>query len=199
MHHHSPQPTAISLLHTVFADGRFLYADERIHQFTADAEKAVHLQIKYGAPVIKVLASGGVLSPLDSPTSEQVSIEELRVIVGPRTWRMSKWRRMRKTFAAFARRSRLGCIRLSMGRSSIKPAADFMKSHGIVMVPTVFVVEESMEADMKMHFLEYVITKVNALGRTHFPSFQLALHSGVTIAASSGHSYAPGTGTVTMR
>src|SRR5690348_1185449 len=47
----------------------------------ADAEKAVHLQIKYGARVIKVLASGGVLSPLDSPTSEQVSLEELRAIV----------------------------------------------------------------------------------------------------------------------
>ena len=47
----------------------------------ADAEKAVHLQIKYGARVIKVLASGGVLSPLDSPTAEQVSPEELRVIV----------------------------------------------------------------------------------------------------------------------
>ena len=75
-------------------------------------------------------------------------------------------------------------------------AADFMKSHGIVMVPTVFVVEESIENGAKMHFPEYVITKVNALGKTHFPSFQLALHSGVTIAAGSDHSYAPGTGTV---
>ncbi len=38
-----------------------------------DAEKAVHLQLKYGAGVIKILASGGVLSPLDSPDAEQVS------------------------------------------------------------------------------------------------------------------------------
>jgi imidazolonepropionase-like amidohydrolase len=37
---------------------------------------------------------------------------------------------------------------------------------------------------------------VNALAKTHFPSFQLALRSGVTIAAGSDHSYAPGTGTV---
>ena len=47
----------------------------------ADAEKAVHLQIKYGAQVIKALASGGVISPLGSPTAEQLSLEELRVIV----------------------------------------------------------------------------------------------------------------------
>lgn len=47
----------------------------------ADAEKAVHLQIKYGAKVIKIMASGGVGSPLDSPTAEQLSPEEMRVIV----------------------------------------------------------------------------------------------------------------------
>ncbi|MGH9702259.1 MAG: amidohydrolase family protein, partial [Candidatus Acidiferrales bacterium] len=47
----------------------------------ADAEQAVHLQIKYGAKVIKILASGGVGSPLDSPAAEQVSPEEMKVIV----------------------------------------------------------------------------------------------------------------------
>lgn len=47
----------------------------------ADAEKAVHLQLKYGARVIKILASGGVLSPLDSPDAVQVSPEELKQIV----------------------------------------------------------------------------------------------------------------------
>lgn len=47
----------------------------------ADAEQAVHLQIKYGAKVIKMLASGGVGSPLDSPTAEQISPEEMRVVV----------------------------------------------------------------------------------------------------------------------
>jgi imidazolonepropionase-like amidohydrolase len=34
------------------------------------------------------------------------------------------------------------------------------------------------------------------LAKTHFPSFQLALHSGVTIAAGSDQSYEPGHGTV---
>jgi imidazolonepropionase-like amidohydrolase len=65
-----------------------------------------------------------------------------------------------------------------------------------VFVPTVFVVEESVANGVKMHFPEYVIIKVNALAKTHFPSFQLGLRSGVTIAAGSDHSYGPGTGTV---
>lgn len=38
--------------------------------------------------------------------------------------------------------------------------------------------------------------KVRALAKTHFPSFQLALRSGVTIAAGSDRSYEPGKGTV---
>jgi imidazolonepropionase-like amidohydrolase len=162
----------------------------------ADAEKAVHLQIKYGARVIKVLASGGVLSPLDSPTSEQVSLEELRAIVQQAHMAHVK-------VAAHAENIRSIRSSLEAGVDSIEhaseldqAAADFMKSHNIVMVPTVFVVDESVANGQKMHFPEYVIVKVNALAKTHFPSFQLALHTGLTIAAGSDHSYAPGTGTV---
>jgi imidazolonepropionase-like amidohydrolase len=162
----------------------------------ADAEKAVHLQIKYGARVIKVLASGGVLSPLDSPTSEQVSLEELRAIVQQAHMAHVK-------VAAHAENIRSIRSSLEAGVDSIEhaseldqAAADFMKSHNIVMVPTVFVVDESVANGQKMHFPEYVIVKVNALAKTHFPSFQLALHAGLTIAAGSDHSYAPGTGTV---
>jgi imidazolonepropionase-like amidohydrolase len=46
-----------------------------------DAEKAVHLQVKYGAKIIKMFASGGVGLPLDSPDAEQLSSEEMKVIV----------------------------------------------------------------------------------------------------------------------
>ncbi len=162
----------------------------------ADAEKAVHLQIKYGARVIKVLASGGVLSPLDSPTSEQVSLEELRVIVQQAHMAHVKVAAHAENIRSIRSSLEAGVDSIEHGSELDQAAVDFMKSHGVVLVPTVFVVEESVENGVKMHFPEYVITKVNALAKTHFPSFQLALHSGVTIAAGSDHSYAPGTGTV---
>jgi len=161
-----------------------------------DAEKAVHLQIKYGARVIKVLASGGVLSPLDSPTSEQVSLEELRVIVQQAHMAHVKVAAHAENIRSIRSSLEAGVDSIEHGSELDQAAADFMKSHGVVMVPTVFVVMESVDNGVKMHFPEYVITKVNALAKTHFPSFQLALHSGVTIAAGSDHSYAPGTGTV---
>ncbi|MGH9741447.1 MAG: amidohydrolase family protein [Candidatus Acidiferrum sp.] len=162
----------------------------------ADAEKAVHLQLKYGARVIKVLASGGVLSPLDSPTSEQVSLEELRVIVEQAHMAHVKVAAHAENIRSIRSSLEAGVDSIEHGSELDQAAVDFMKGHGVVLVPTLFVVEESVENGVKMHFPGYVITKVNALAKTHFPSFQLALHSGVTIAAGSDHSYAPGTGTV---
>jgi len=162
----------------------------------ADAEKAVHLQIKYGARVIKVLASGGVLSPLDSPTSEQVSLEELRAIVQQAHMAHVKVAAHAENIRSIRSSLEAGVDSIEHGSELDQAAADFMKSHNIVMVPTVFVVDESVANGQKMHFPEYVIVKVNALAKTHFPSFQLALHTGLTIAAGSDHSYAPGTGTV---
>ena len=162
----------------------------------ADAEKAVHLQLKYGARVIKVLASGGVLSPLDSPTSEQVSPEELRVIVEQAHMAHVKVASHAENIRSIRSSLEAGVDSIEHGSELDQAAVDFMKSHGVVLVPTLFVVEESVENGVKMHFPEYVITKVNALAKTHFPSFQFALRSGVTIAAGSDHSYAPGTGTV---
>jgi imidazolonepropionase-like amidohydrolase len=162
----------------------------------ADAEKAVHMQLKYGARVIKVLASGGVLSPLDSPTSEQVSAEELRVIVEEAHMAHVKVASHAENIRSIRSSLEAGVDSIEHGSELDQAAVDFMKSHGVVLVPTLFVVEESVANGVRMHFPEYVITKVNALAKTHFPSFQLALHSGVTIAAGSDHSYAPGTGTV---
>lgn len=162
----------------------------------AEAEKAVHLQLKYGARVIKVMASGGVLSPLDSPTSEQLTLEELKVAVQQAHMAHVKVGSHAENLRSIRNSIEAGVDSIEHGSEMGQAAVDAMKSRGIVFVPTVFVVEESVANGQKMHMPEYVITKVNALAKTHFPSFQLALHSGVTIAAGSDHSYGPGTGTV---
>ena len=43
--------------------------------------KAVRLQLRRGASVIKICASGGVLSEVDNPIHQQFSGEELRAMV----------------------------------------------------------------------------------------------------------------------
>jgi imidazolonepropionase-like amidohydrolase len=162
----------------------------------ADAEKAVHLQIKYGARVIKVLASGGVLSPLDSPTAEQVSPEELRVIVQQAHMDHLKVASHSENIRSIMASLEAGVDSIEHGSEMNEEAIGLMKSHNAVLVPTVYVVDDSVIEGEKEHLPDYVMTKVRALARTHFPSFQLALRSGVTIAAGSDHSYEPGKGTV---
>jgi len=162
----------------------------------ADAEKAVHLQIKYGARVIKVLASGGVLSPLDSPTAEQISPEELRVIVEQAHMDHIKVAVHAENIRSIMASLQAGVDSIEHGSELNEEAISLMKSHHTVLVPTVFVVDNALLRGEKEHLPDYVMTKGRALGRTHFPSFQLALHSGVTIAAGSDQGYKPGDGTV---
>jgi imidazolonepropionase-like amidohydrolase len=161
-----------------------------------DAEKAVHLQIKYGARVIKVLASGGVLSPLDSPTAEQVSPDELRVIVQQAHMDHVKVAAHAENIRSIMAALEAGVDSIEHGSELNEEAVNFIKSHKVVLVPTVYVVDDSVITGEKEHLPDYVMQKVRALAKTHFPSFQLALRSGVTIAAGSDHSYEPGKGTV---
>jgi imidazolonepropionase-like amidohydrolase len=162
----------------------------------AEAEKAVHLQIKYGAEVIKVLASGGVLSPLDSPTAEQLSPEELRVIVQQAHMDHLKVAAHAENIRSIMAALEAGADSIEHGSELNEGAVAFIKSHKVVLVPTVYVVDDSVTTGEKEHLPNYVMQKVRALAKTHFPSFQLALRSGVTIAAGSDRSYEPGKGTV---
>ncbi len=162
----------------------------------ADAEKAVHLQIKYGARVIKVSASGGVLSPLDSPTAQQVSPEELRVIVEQAHMDHIKVAAHAENIRSIMDALRAGVDSIEHGSELTQNVVDYMRAHGTVLVPTVYVVDDSILRGEKEHQPDFVMRKVRELGKTHFPSFQLALRSGVTIAAGSDRSYEPGTGTV---
>jgi imidazolonepropionase-like amidohydrolase len=59
-----------------------LFPAERNYQIADGPDQVRHVvraQVKYGVDVIKILASGGVLSKGDSPGAEQFSFEELKV------------------------------------------------------------------------------------------------------------------------
>jgi imidazolonepropionase-like amidohydrolase len=59
-----------------------LFPEERNYQIADGSDQVRHVvraQVKYGVDVIKILATGGVLSKGDSPGAEQFSLEELKV------------------------------------------------------------------------------------------------------------------------
>lgn len=162
----------------------------------ADAEHAVQLQIKFGAKVIKLLASGGVGSPLDWPSDEHLSIEEMRVAVEQAHMHHLK-------VAAHAENLRTILDALAAGVDSIEHGSELnqeaiqsIKSHGATLVPTVNVVDTFQTFGERQHLPEVMMTKARNLAKSHFASFELALKSGTRMAAGSDTFYSPGGATV---
>lgn len=162
----------------------------------ADAEKAVHLQIKYGARVIKVLASGGVGSPLDSPYSEQVSPEELKVIVEQAHMAQMKVAAHAENIRSITEAIEAGVDSIEHGSELTQQAIDLMKQRHTILVPTVFILYDIVTNGERNHLPDYMLRKARDLYNKHEPSYQMALKAGVTIAAGSDQQYEPGHGTV---
>ena len=162
----------------------------------ADAEKAVHLQVKYGAKVIKVMASGGVGSPLDSPTSEQISPAELAVICEQAHMAHLKVSAHDENAKTILDALHAGVDSLERGSELTPEAVEYMKAHHVWWDPTVFVVDNIVQGGD--HGPVYRIAKGKALSEKHFASFKLGLSSGLApqMAAGSDMQYEPGTGTV---
>ena len=162
----------------------------------ADAEKAVHLQIKYGAKVIKVLASGGVLSPLDSPAAEQLSPEELRVIVEQAHMQHLKVAAHDENLPTIMVALNAGVDSIEHGTELDDAAINFMKQHHVFLVPTLFIADNIIKNGERMKMPDYVVRKAKGIGFKQFASYKKALADGVTIAAGSDQSYEPGKGTL---
>ena len=160
----------------------------------SDAEKAVQLQIKYGARQIKLLASGGVGSPLDYPTDPNLTYEEMRAAVQQAHMHHIKVAAHAENLQSIMDAMRAGVDSIEHGSELNQEAVDYMKAHNVTFVPTVAVVDTFNES--RPNALDVSKVKVQKLAKTHFASFQLALKNGVTIAAGSDMGYRPKSQTV---
>lgn len=162
----------------------------------ADAEKAVHLQVKYGAKVIKIMASGGVLSPSDLFTSEQLTPEEMQKIVEVAHGDHLKVAAHDENLQAILDAIHAGVDSIEHGSDMNQEALDYMRAHHQVFDATIYVVDNILENGARMHMPAFSLEKARELSVKHFASFKLALRSGVTMDAGSDQSYGPGTGTI---
>lgn len=106
-----------------------------------EAIKAVRLQIRRGAKVIKICATGGVLSRIDSPKAAQFNNSELEAIVEEAT-------RTNMYVAAHAHGTegiiaalRAGVKTIEHGSYLTDEAIELMKEKGAILVATRFVQE----------------------------------------------------------
>jgi len=141
------------------------------------ARAAVRHAAKYGADVIKVCATGGVLSLTDDVDTAQMTQAELDAAV-------EEAHALRKKVAAHAhgatgakRAIRAGVDSIEHGSFLDEEAVNLMKSKGTYLIPT-FMPLKTLRADQ---LPPPVIPKFYAALAHHATSFKLALSKGVRI------------------
>ncbi len=150
---------------------------------------AVREQMKWGADVIKLMASGGVLSEADPVDVPQLTPEELRAIIGEaHTWK--------RKVAAHSHGDTAARLAVEAGIDSIEHGSfltektlQLMKARGVYLVPTRMAVWwTSSRAD---RFPPQIAAKARAAAKAHGEMFRTALKVGVPIAFGTDSAVSP--------
>lgn len=171
-------------LHGLPLDWVTSVADEEAVTCLADGVpeclRAVRRQLRKGAAVIKVCASGGVVSVLDDPVHQQFSVEELRAIV-------AEAGRADRVVAAHCHGKPGIMAALEAGVTTIEhgtwldeQAAEAMVAAGAILVPTRFVVDELRALEDQVP--DHVARKIELVADVHAEAMRVAVDVGVTIA-----------------
>jgi imidazolonepropionase-like amidohydrolase len=151
----------------------------RLADGPAECARAVREQLRRNAKVIKVCASGGVLSEVDHPIHQQFTDAELRVIVEVAGL-------AERVVAAHCHGKPGIMAALAAGVRTIEhgtylddEAAAAMRESGAILVTTRTIVTDILDSKAAP---AYAMTKLEALADTHKAAVALAREAGVTVA-----------------
>jgi len=158
----------------------------------ADAFRdSVRFQVKYGADVIKICATGGVLSLADEVDTPQLTQEEMNAIV-------EEAHRLRKKVAAHAHGAQGAKYAIRAGVDSIEhgsflddEALRMMKEHGTYLVPTLLAGEYTAGRAGIRHYPPEIAAKAKAAVAARSDMFRRALKTGVKIAFGTDSAVSP--------
>ncbi|PAD39767.1 amidohydrolase family protein [Terribacillus sp. 7520-G] len=144
----------------------------------------VREMLRAGADIIKVHATGGVMSPTDHPEFTQFSMEELRIIVEEAAYRKGRKVMAHAQGAEGVKQAvRAGIHSIEHGIFLDDEAIELMLEHGTYLVPTLLApvsVVEASEANESMP--AYAVDKAKEVMEIHQRSVAKAYEAGVKIA-----------------
>ena len=148
-----------------------------------DGRKAVRQRYKEGADVIKITATGGVLSVAKSGQNPQFTIEEIKAI----TETANDYRMLSAAHAhgdeGMQRAIKGGIWTIEHGTLMSDATMALMKEYGVYMVPTISAGKEAARnAEKPGYFPPVVAQKAREIGPQIQNTFQRAYKSGVPIA-----------------
>jgi len=158
------------------------WGEDNICDGPDECRAGVRRMLRLGAKVIKVHASGGVMSELDDPQLPQFSKAELEAIVDEAT-------RMERLVGAHCHGKRGIMAALEAGVKTIEhgtyldeEAAEVMVETGAILVPTRWILRYLMAEGMKKGMPEYARVKGEIASRHHANAISLAVEKGVKVA-----------------
>ena len=150
-----------------------------------DARKAVREQLKAGADVIKIIATGGVMTPGVEPGSPQMTLEEMRAAI-------EEARKAGRRTAAHAMAASGISDAIAAGITSIEHGiylteeiVAHMRRDGTFLVPTLNAPTAIAAGGLAAGIPQFMVRKSEQVVPAHVASFQLAHRAGVRIAAGA--------------
>ena len=147
-----------------------------------EVRKKVRFDIQQGADVIKILATGGVLSANDDPRHTGYTQDEMRAAV-------DEANRLGRYVAAHCHGkegmiwvSNAGARSIEHGTYMDAEAAAVLKRNGTWYVPTLYVIEPILAEGNPLHVPEGSLAKARAVRGQMREAFKVALRNGVKIA-----------------
>jgi len=162
-----------------------MFPEERDYGIADGVDQVRHVvraQLKYGVDVIKILASGGVLSKGDSPGAPQYTVEELKAAADEAHMAGRK-------IAAHAHGAQGIKNAITAGIDSIEHASliddegiRMAKEHGTYLVMDIYNDDYILGKARDFHIPEEFIEKEKAIGRLQRENFAKAVQAGAKMA-----------------
>ncbi|MGH7356443.1 MAG: amidohydrolase family protein [Candidatus Rokuibacteriota bacterium] len=150
-----------------------------------EVRKAVREQLRAGADVVKVFATGGVMTPGVDPNSAQLTLDKVRAAI-------EEARKAGRRTAAHAQGAdgianclEAGITTIEHGIFLSEALCQRMAKDGIALVPTLNAPAAIERGGIAAGIPEYAVRKSVALTERHRESFRLAMRLGVPIAAGN--------------
>ena len=142
----------------------------------------VRENIKYGADLIKICATGGVMSKGDDPNASQYTLEEMRAIV-------AEAHRLGRKVAAHAHgaegvswASDAGVDSIEHGHLMDDSSIATLKKNGTYVVPTLYLMDWNRDNLGKRHAPDYIVRKMQTVSAVGQNNLKKAFAAGVKVA-----------------
>jgi imidazolonepropionase-like amidohydrolase len=165
-----------------FLAPQYAYSDDGVADGVAAVTAKVRQNIKYGADVIKFMATGGVLSEGDNPALAQFSLEEMKAIVDTAHGLGRKVAAHAHGAPGIKNAVLAGVDSIEHGSYINDEDIQLMKEHGTYLVPTVYVEDWLLENYKPLGFTQSMIEKMNTVMPIARQNESHAFQSGVKVA-----------------